>query len=111
MCWPEPDRPGKKKGANAACWSTAVDSRCRSPSAAPTSTTPSCWIEPWLRSSSSALRLRDGRNYQYLCLDAGYVGYPVSKIARKHRYSARVKSRAEERLIEYRYPDSKPRRW
>ena len=24
------------------------------------------------------------KNYQYLCLDAGYVGYPVSKIARKH---------------------------
>ena len=51
------------------------------------------------------------KNQQYLCLDAGYVGYPVSKIARKHRYSARVKSRAEERLIKYRYPDSKPRRW
>jgi putative transposase len=48
---------------------------------------------------------------QYLCLDAGYVGYPVSKIARKHRYHARVKSRAEERLIKYRYPDSKARRW
>ena len=51
------------------------------------------------------------RNYQYLCLDAGYVGYPVSKIARKHRYYPRVKSRAEERLIKYRYLDSKPRRW
>jgi len=51
------------------------------------------------------------KNYQYLCLDAGYVGYPVSKIARKHRYYPRVKSRAEERLIKYRYPDSKPRRW
>jgi len=49
-------------------------------------------------------------NYQYLCLDAGYIGYPVSKIARKHRYYARVKSRAEERLIKYRYADSKPRR-
>lgn len=24
-------------------------------------------------------------NQQYLCLDAGYVGYPVSKIARQHR--------------------------
>jgi transposase len=51
------------------------------------------------------------KNQQYLCLDAGYVGYPVSKIARKHRYYPRVKSRAEERLIKYRYPDSKPRRW
>ena len=51
------------------------------------------------------------KNYQYLCLDAGYVGCPVSKIARKHRYYPRVKSRAEERLIKYRYPDSKPRRW
>jgi putative transposase len=48
---------------------------------------------------------------QYLCLDAGYVGYPVSKIARKHGYYLRVKSRAEERLLKYRYPDSKPRRW
>ncbi len=51
------------------------------------------------------------KNQQYLCLDAGYVGYPVSKIARKHHYYPRVKSRAEERLIKYRYPDSKPRRW
>ena len=51
------------------------------------------------------------KNYQYLCLDAGDVGYPVSKIARKHQYYPRVKSRAEERLIKYRYPDSKPRRW
>ena len=40
----------------------------------------------------------------------GYVGCPVSKIARKHQYYPRVKSRAEERLIKYRYPDSKPRR-
>jgi putative transposase len=48
---------------------------------------------------------------QYLCLDAGYVGYPVRKIARKHGYYLRVKSRAEERLLKYRYPDSKPRRW
>ncbi|MGO9229620.1 MAG: IS5 family transposase [Bryobacteraceae bacterium] len=51
------------------------------------------------------------RNQQYLCLDAGYVGYPVRKIARKHGYYLRVKSRAEERLLKYRYPDSKPRRW
>ena len=51
------------------------------------------------------------KNQQYLCLDAGYVGYPVSKIARRHHYYPRVKSRAEERLIKYRYPDSKPRRW
>jgi putative transposase len=51
------------------------------------------------------------KDQQYLCLDAGYVGYPVSKIARKHHYYPRVKSRAEERLIKYRYPDSKPRRW
>jgi len=50
-------------------------------------------------------------NQQYLCLDAGYVGYPVRKVARKHGYYLRVKSRAEERLIKYRYPDSKPRRW
>ncbi len=50
-------------------------------------------------------------NQQYLCLDAGYVGYPVSRIARKHGYYLRVKSRAEERLLKYRYPDSKPRRW
>jgi IS5 family transposase len=51
------------------------------------------------------------RHQQYLCLDAGYVGYPVRKIARKHGYYLRVKSRAEERLLKYRYPDSKPRRW
>lgn len=51
------------------------------------------------------------KDQQYLCLDAGYVGYPASKIARKHRYYPRVKSRAEERLAKYRYPDSKPRRW
>ena len=49
MCWSEPDRQGEKKDANTACWSTAVGSRCRSPSAAPTSTTPSCWIGRWLR--------------------------------------------------------------
>jgi putative transposase len=50
---------------------------------------------------------------QNLCLDAGYVGYPVSKIARKHRYYPRVRSRAEERLriVKYHDPDSKPRRW
>jgi len=39
------------------------------------------------------------------------VGYPVSKIARKHGYHLRVKLRAEERLLKYRHPDSKPRRW
>ncbi len=50
-------------------------------------------------------------NQQYLCLDAGYVGYPVSRIARRHGYYLRVKSRAEERLLKHRYPDSKPRRW
>jgi transposase len=48
---------------------------------------------------------------QYLCLDAGYIGYPVRKIARQYGYYLRVKSRAEERLLKYRYPDSKPRRW
>lgn len=48
------------------------------------------------------------RHQQYLCLDAGY---PVSKIARKYGYYLGVKSRAEERLLKYRYPDSKPRRW
>ena len=37
------------------------------------------------------------------------MGYPVSKIARKHHYYPRVKSRAEERLIKHRYPDSTPR--
>jgi hypothetical protein len=46
------------------------------------------------------------RHQQYLCLDAGYVGYPIRKIARKHGYYLRVKSRAEERLLKYRYPDS-----
>ena len=55
--------------------------------------------------------VRGWKDQQYLCLDAGYVGYPVSRIARKHRYYPRVKSRAEERLIKYRYPDSKARRW
>ena len=51
------------------------------------------------------------KDLQYLCLDAGYVGYPPSKVARKHNYYPRVKSRAEERLLKYRYPDSKARRW
>jgi transposase len=51
------------------------------------------------------------KNQQYLCLDAGYVGYPVRQIARQHGYYPRVKSRAEERLLKYRYPDSKARRW
>ena len=32
------------------------------------------------------------------------LGYPVSKIARKHQYYPRVKSRAEERLIKHRDP-------
>jgi len=35
----------------------------------------------------------------------------IRKNARKHSYHLRVKSRAEERLLKYRYPDSKPRRW
>jgi len=50
---------------------------------------------------------------QNLCLDAGYVGYPVDKIARKHHYYPRVRSRAEEQLrtIKYHDPNSKPRRW
>jgi hypothetical protein len=43
----------------------------------------------------------------YLCLDACQVGDPVSKIARKHNYLLCVKSRAEERLINYRHADSK----
>jgi len=51
------------------------------------------------------------KNQQDFCLDAGYVGYPASQVARKHNYYPRVKSRAEERPIKYRYPDSKPRRW
>ena len=51
------------------------------------------------------------KNQQHLCLDAGYVGDPVSRIARKHGYYPRVKSRAEEQLIKYLYPDSKARRW
>ena len=108
---PKPDRPGEKKDANAVCWSTAVDSRCRSPSAAPTSTTPSCWIGPWLRSWSNVLRLRDGKTTNIS------VWMPATSATRSARspastnYYPRVKSRAEERLIKYRYPDSKPRRW
>jgi transposase len=51
------------------------------------------------------------RSQHYLSLDAGYVGFPVNKIAPKHGYYLLVKSRAEERLIKYRCPDSKPRRW
>jgi hypothetical protein len=41
----------------------------------------------------------------------GLCCYPGSKIGRKYDYYLRVKSRAEERLLKYRYPDSKPRRW
>ncbi len=64
-------------------------------------------------SSSATQRIKGTRDdaAKDLCLDAGFVGYPVSKIARKHGYYLRVKSRAEERLIKYRYADSKPRRW
>ncbi len=65
----------------------------------------------WLQVAIRRPEVTGWKNQQYLCLDAGYVGYPVSKIARKHHYYPRVKSRAEERLIKYRYPDSKPRRW
>ena len=93
-----------KKDASAACWSTGVDSRCRSLSAAP---------RPRLKLLDRTLAQivvkrpeATWRNQQYLCLDAGYVGYPVRKIARKHGYYLRVKSRAEERPLKYRYPDS-----
>ncbi len=67
---------------------------------------------PEVRSSATP-RIKGTRDdaAKDLCLDAGYVGYLVSKIARKHGYHLRVKSRAEERLIKYRYADSKPRRW
>ncbi len=47
-----PTDRGKKRAANAACWSTAVESRgCQSPSAAPISTTPNVALDRtrWLR--------------------------------------------------------------
>ena len=61
VCRPEPDRPEEKKDASAACWSTAMGSRCRSPSVAQIFTTPSCWIGRWLRSWSSVLKLLGGK--------------------------------------------------
>jgi len=105
---PEPSRPGKKGRKR----SLLVDGRGLPQSIAVSGANihDSKLLDRTLAQIVVQLPEATLAHQQDLCLDAGYVGYPVRKIARKHGYYLRVKSRAEKRLLKYRYPDSKPRR-
>ena len=46
-----------------------------------------------------------------LCLDAGYVGYPVMVISRKQKYLLNVKTRSQEKQDKINNPKHKARRW
>lgn len=46
-----------------------------------------------------------------LCLDAGYVGYPVLVTSRKHKYLVNLKTRREEMQDKIASPGHKARRW
>ena len=110
MCWSEPDRPGEKGRKR----SLLVDGRGLPLSIAVSGANlhDSKLLDRTLAQVVvQRPEVTGWKNQQNLCLDAGYMGYPVSKRARKHRYYPRVKSRAEEHIIKYRDPDSKPRRW
>ncbi len=46
-----------------------------------------------------------------LCVDAGYVGYPVLVTSRKQNYKLNLKTRAEERKEKLSDAEHKARRW
>lgn len=46
-----------------------------------------------------------------LCVDAGYVGYPVLVISRKQNYQLNLKTRAQEREDKVGNPEHEARRW
>lgn len=46
-----------------------------------------------------------------LCLDAGYVGYPVLVTSRKQKYILNVKTRRQEMVDKLNNPEHKARRW
>ncbi len=46
-----------------------------------------------------------------LCLDAGYVGYPVLVTSRKQNYRLNLKTGAEERKEKLSNPEHEARRW
>jgi putative transposase len=46
-----------------------------------------------------------------LCVDAGYVGYPVLVTSRKQNYRLNLKTRAEEREEKLNNPEHEARRW
>jgi putative transposase len=49
--------------------------------------------------------------WETLCVDAGYVGYPVLVASRKQKYRLNLKTRAEERKEKLCSPDHQARRW
>ena len=63
------------------------------------------------RSWSNALRLQDGKTTNISVWMPAMSATQLARSPASTKYYPRVKSRAEERLIKYRYPDSKPRRW
>lgn len=46
-----------------------------------------------------------------LCVDAGYVGYPVLVTSRKQNYRLNLKTRAEEHKEKLSNPEHQARRW
>lgn len=46
-----------------------------------------------------------------LCVDAGYVGYPVLVTSRKQNYQLNLKTRAQERTEKLGNPQHQARRW
>jgi putative transposase len=46
-----------------------------------------------------------------LCVDAGYVGYPVLVTSRKQNYQLNLKTRAQERKEKLSNPEHEARRW
>lgn len=48
---------------------------------------------------------------QTLCVDAGYVGWPVRKACRKRNYLVELKSQQQERQAKIDLPGYRPRRW
>lgn len=49
--------------------------------------------------------------HESLCVDAGYVGYPVLVTCRKQNYQLNLKTRTQERQEKRDHPDYEARRW
>jgi putative transposase len=48
---------------------------------------------------------------EILCVDAGYVGYPVLVTSRKQNYQLNLKTRAQEREEKLSHPEHEAKRW